>query len=209
MLMSKVARTVLVFVLMFGPAGHARAAAILSIEPASQVIQFGQNASLDVVISDVVDLYAFQLDLAFNPIVLSVVGVGEGPFLPSGGTTTFIAGTIDNDAGTISALADSLIGLIPGVSGTGSLVELNFNALSLGTSVISLSNVLLLDSGLTPIAVNIANGAVGVVPEPSTLLVLASGIGAFLLVGWPRRHRILIDGRFRDLAGGTRWDFPA
>ena len=75
MLMSKVARTVLVFVLMFGPAGHARAAAILSIEPASQVIQFGQNASLDVVISDVVDLYAFQLDLAFNPIVLSVVGL--------------------------------------------------------------------------------------------------------------------------------------
>ena len=47
----------------------------------------------------------------------------EGPFLPSGGATFFIAGAIDKVNGTVTATADSLIAAPAGVSGDGTLVR--------------------------------------------------------------------------------------
>jgi hypothetical protein len=184
LIITKVARIGLLLGVMLSlSATYAFAAPILSIEPSSQQVQSGQSFSLDVLISNVADLYAFQFDLAFNPLVLSATGVAEGSFLPSGGTTAFIAGTIDNSAGTISGIADSLIGPIPGVSGTGSLAIIDVHALSPGTSPIILSNVVLLDSSLTPIGSNVVNGIVDVVPEPSTLLLLATSCVGLLALG--------------------------
>jgi general secretion pathway protein D len=63
------------------------AAPILSIEPPSQGVRPGQNVSLDVHITGVTDLYAFQFDLAFNPAVLSAVRITEGlPTCAHGGS---------------------------------------------------------------------------------------------------------------------------
>src|ERR1700738_335986 len=91
MLTTKVARVVLLLgVVLSLSAAYASATPIVGIQPASQAVQPGQSFSLDVVISNVADLYAFQFDLAFDPFVLSATGVTEGPFLPSGGITAFI-----------------------------------------------------------------------------------------------------------------------
>ncbi len=71
--------------------------------------------------TDVSDLYAFQFDLAFDPTILELQSISEGTFLPGAGSTNFFPGTIDNTGGTATATADSLVGAIPGASGSGTL----------------------------------------------------------------------------------------
>jgi adhesin HecA-like repeat protein len=137
-----------------------------------------------------VDLYAFEFELGFaDPLILSATGVTEGPFLPSGGTTVFVAGTIDNSQGTVSPTGDTLIGLIPGVSGTGTLATITFDALTIGSTNITLFDVALLDSSLTPIDSNtVFRGRVeirvDIVPEPATGVLVATGCLSLLALSW-------------------------
>jgi len=158
------------------------ASPILSIVPVTQTVSTGSSATLDVNISDVTDLYGFQFDLSFAPSILSANGTTEGPFLPSGGTTFFVPGTIDNTNGTISTTADTLIGAISGVNGGGTLAFVTFTALAAGTSSIDLSNVLLIDSGFNPIDTSLESGSVIVTsgasasPEPTTFVLMLTGM---------------------------------
>src|SRR5690242_1252599 len=119
---------------------------ILSIQPPSTSVAAGNTFAVDVNISNVSDLFAFQFDITFNPGILSATSIIEGAFLPGGGTTFFIPGTIDNSGGTISSNADTLIGAISGVSGGGTLAILDFTTLGTGMSAIDIANVTLLDS---------------------------------------------------------------
>jgi len=140
----------------------------------------GQTFAVDVDVTGITDLYAFQLDLNFDPTLLSAVSVSEGALLPSGGTTFFIPGTIDNVGGTVAANADALVGPIPGVSGDGVLLVFDFTALATGTSALSFANEILLDSSLNDITADTTfeNGSVTVssastsVPEPSSCVLL-------------------------------------
>lgn len=155
---------------------------VLSIVPVTQTVGIGSMVTLDVNISGVTDLYGFQFDLSFAPSVLSANATTEGPFLPSGGTTFFVPGTIDNTNGTISATADTLIGAISGVSGDGTLAVVTFTALAAGTSSIDLSNVTLLDSGFNSIDASFQGGTVivtpgtTVTPEPTTFVLMLTGM---------------------------------
>jgi hypothetical protein len=152
----------------------------------------GNSISLNVIISSVRDLYAFQFDLSFDPGTVSAVSITEGSFLTGGGATVFLPGTIDNIGGTIASTADSLIGAIPGVNGSGTLAILTLTGLALGTSSIDFSNVILLDSSLNSIAASSQSGSVTVtstgVPEPKTLVLLIAGMSllAFKLLRRPK-----------------------
>lgn len=164
----------------------------LVIQPATTTVNTTQTFSLDVAVINVTDLYAFQFDLGFDPNVLSVTNVGEGPFLPSGGSTFFIPGTIDNVGGTVSFNADTLEGPIPGVTGNGVLVTFDFTPVTAGTSTVSIFNVILLDSSGAGINTNTQDGTVTVsatsaIPEPSSLLLLFGGLGGLIC----RRRMIL------------------
>jgi len=159
--------------------------ATLSVVTAATVPQ-GSSFSVVVNISDVSDLYDFQFDLAFNPAVLQLTNIVEGGFLLTGGSTFFLPGTIDNTLGNATANADTLIGTISGVSGTGELAELDFTAVAPGISSLTLSNVILQDSTGSLLDSTTAAGSVTVqgattVPEPSTLLFL--GVGFLILAG--------------------------
>ena len=91
---------------------------MLSLEPPSETVQPHQGFSLEVRVADIPELFAFQFDLAFTPPFLQRVSP-KGRSCPRGGATVFIPGTINNTVGTITLTADSLIGAIPGVSGSG------------------------------------------------------------------------------------------
>jgi general secretion pathway protein D len=197
MLIKKVGHAVLFVVLLYSVWALPISAQppVLSIAPSSLTVQLGQNVSLDVRITNVIDVYAVQFDVVFDPKILSAASITEGAFLPTGGTTFFIPGTIDNIAGTITATADSLIGPIPGVTGTGTLATITFHALTPGTSAITLANVLLLDSTGTVIPVSLANGTVqvGATPVPALspfaqalLVVVICLSGLFFLLRRPR-----------------------
>lgn len=168
-------------------------AARIFIDPSSQNVTVGQTLTLDVRIADVIDLYAFEFDLGFNPSILSANDGGlEGAFLPSGGPTLFISGTIDNGGGTISFIANALNGSALGVSGSGILATMRFTALASGSSGINLFNPILLDSNVVDIAVDsIQSGNVTItaatsnIPEPSTLVLIGIGLAGLEL----RRRR--------------------
>jgi general secretion pathway protein D len=150
--------------------------------------QVGNTFSVEVNATGITDLYAFQFDLSFDPALLAAVSVTEGAFLPGGGTTFFIPGTIDNVGGAVTATADTLIGAIPGVTGSGVLAVFQFTALGQGTSAVSFANEILLDSSLNDITANTTfqNGSVTVTPEPRLVPVLCGGLLAIALA---RRYR--------------------
>ena len=165
---------------------HAGAASI-SIQPTNLLINAGQSFSLAVNATNVTDLFAYQLDVAFDPTKIAATSITEGAFLPSGGTTFFIPGTIDNVNGTIDLNADTLIGTIPGITGSGTLLTFQFTALHEGISPVSLANILLLNSASSPITVASSNGSVTVqgltpVPLPSSLVLMSSALALGLTI---------------------------
>jgi hypothetical protein len=152
---------------------------VISIQPSLPVHSVGSLFDVFVDISSVTDLYAFQFDISFDPAILSAASVTEGSFLNGGGLTFFISGTINNIAGSITSIADTFLSPLPGVSGSGTLADLKFQALAVGTSSIGLSNVTLLNSTLSEIVFNLNNGSASVtssVPEPTTMLLLGFGL---------------------------------
>ena len=165
-----------------GLPNRAFADAVLSVSSPATVAQ-GSTFDVEVDISGAADLYAYQLDLDFNPSVLQATGtITEGGFFQSGGG--FVPGTVDNTAGTITFNADTLLGPGPGLSGGGQLIIFEFDALAAGASGLDLANITLLDSNLNNIDFTSTNGSVtvsgsGPVPtsEPSVLLFLASAFG--------------------------------
>lgn len=190
---------------------HASAASISVVGPVSNP-NVNDTFDVDIDVSSISDLYAFQFDLAFDPSLVSAVSITEGAFLPGGGTTFFIPGTIDNVGGTITANADSLIGAIPGVTGSGTLVQIQFTAIAPGTSALTLQNITLLDSTLTDITASATvdngsvtiNGATTSTPEPAAFALLLVGGSLLFLTGWRTRR----DLNFQPSVPKDRCSYP-
>jgi len=165
------------------PCAFADSVSLSVASPAT--VTLGSTFVVDVNVSNVTDLYDFQLDLNFDPSVLSATGITEGAFLPTGGSTFFIPGTIDNTGGTIAFNGDSLLSAVSGVSGSGTLMQFDFTALALGTSPLTIGNEILQDSTGNILSDTPTAGSVTVapVPEPATLLLLATGLCALLAIG--------------------------
>ncbi len=161
----------------------------LSIVASANPAEQGSVIDLDVQVSDVSDLFGYQFTLSFNAAVLQAIGVTEGSFLASGGGTTFAdGGTIDNAAGSISFVFSTLIGAVPGVSGSGSLAHISFAVADVGSSVMSFSDVELVNSSLG--AINVTAQPLTLqtvaVPEPSSYLLFGAGLVG--LAALRRRH---------------------
>ena len=135
----------------------------------------GQSLFVTARAADFIDLYGFQFTLNFDPSLVRFVGIEEGAFLRSGGTTFFDGGSVDNTTGTVSFVFDTLLGPIGGVSGSGDLARFEFTGLAPGLAAFALSDVLAVDSNLSTIDAQARAAAFGV-PEPSTLLAVLLGL---------------------------------
>jgi PEP-CTERM motif len=169
-------------------------------------VKVGTNESvlLEITVSDVIDLATFGFDLAFNPTVLGSPTITRGTIFdgPDGECGVddcfFFPGLVDTNAGLISIVAGSLIGVVPGVTG-GLLATIEFQSLAEGDGGLALLNVLLQntqnpgdpdDPDYPKNAIPcddtqcIQNGVVTVaasptpVPEPSTLGLMGIGLAA-------------------------------
>lgn len=156
--------------------------ASLALVPSANPAVQGSVLDLSVVISDISDLYGYQFTLSFNAALLQATAVTEGAFLSSGGTTFASPGTIDNSLGTISFVSNTLLGAQPGVSGSGSLAKISFNVLNAGSSVLSLSDTLLLDSNLDDLTVKLEPLTLHAVavPEPASYLLFGAGLAGLV-----------------------------
>ncbi|WP_422011778.1 cohesin domain-containing protein [Roseateles sp.] len=163
-------------------------AADLTFAAASNPVQQGNGVDVRVLITGISDLSTYQFSVSFDPSLFQVTSVTEGSFLGTGGTTFSDGGSIDNSAGTISYVFNTLIGPIAGVSGSGTLATIHLNAIGVGTSALTFSDTLFLNSQSLDIAVQTVNGSLAVtaVPEPSTYLMLVAGLAG---IGALRRRQ--------------------
>jgi hypothetical protein len=118
--------------------------ATVSVSPSTITAVVGQNFSINITISGVLDLYGWELRLNWSAPLLDVVGVVEGSFLKAGGSTYFY---FDVNATAGRMVVDcTLLGAVPGVTGDGTLATITFNVKNAGESPLNLYDVVLLNS---------------------------------------------------------------
>lgn len=87
---------------------------------------------------DVTDLYGYGVDLDFDPAVVAFDTVEAGPFLDGEGVTVATQ-LIESSPGTL-VIGHSRVGAVPGVSGSGALLTLNFKSVAAGTTTFATAN---------------------------------------------------------------------
>jgi hypothetical protein len=164
-------------------------ATTIGLSPASATYAPGQVVSVSAYVTDVSDLFAFQFDLLFDSTVLTALNVTESDYFLVNGVS-FLPGFIDNSMGTISYIADSLSGPAQGLTGDTTLVRVTFEALAPGSTEITISNPILLNTDFSSLEAELSSATLTVVgsevapvPEPAdeTLvgLVMSGGLLAY------------------------------
>jgi hypothetical protein len=150
---------VLAFVILSSPPSSPSTA--LFVEPQTVQEAIGQNFTINVTISNVVDLYGWEFKLGWNASLLDSVSVIEGPFLSTyahalGGNTffTYFLNTTDEHL----VVDCSLEGQVPGVKGNGTLATIQFRVKEGGTCDLNLYDTQLLDSNDTAINHTVQSG---------------------------------------------------
>lgn len=94
--------------------------------------------------SEVADLFGYGVDITFDPTVLMFDTSTVGTFLDGDGITVTTQIT-ENPAGTL-VIGQSRVGAVAGMSGSGTLLSLDFKAVAAGTSTLATSNAGAFDS---------------------------------------------------------------
>ena len=155
-------------IVMFAGAKPVKAApTTMSIVPPSIIDPLkapGGTFAIDAVVSDVVDLFAWQTLILFKPGLLNCTSATiPADNIFAGKTVMPVTPIIDNSGGSV-LFGASLLGAGPGVTGSGKLCQIQFTILSRGNSSLSYSipygsgDTFLLDSDLSVIPSLTANG---------------------------------------------------
>lgn len=117
----------------------------VSVDPTSTILQtakIGQVIQVNINVTNAHDLWGWELNnLAFNPAVLNLTQVLEGPFLKTGGSTFFL--TTLNDTNWLQkglvASTNEAINVNATTSGSGVILTLKFVVIAAGTSPITIN----------------------------------------------------------------------
>jgi hypothetical protein len=102
-----------------------------------------QFFSVDVVVTDAVDLRTWQFVMYYRSSVLNITGFGEGPFMKSDGASTFVASDLKYDYNATHGrllMSCSRTNPSTGIDGTGILATVTFYTLNYGFSLIHLGS---------------------------------------------------------------------
>ncbi len=102
------------------------ASAVLNIT-APQKAKVGDQFRVEVVVSEVTNLYNARFALEFDPALVDVVEVAEGPFLKKDGKPTTFTSKVNKDVGRIDINLGKA-GEVSGGSGSGTLAIITFKA---------------------------------------------------------------------------------
>jgi hypothetical protein len=172
----------------------------------SDTVHVGDIFTIAISIAQADSLTSFQFDLGFDPTIITVLGADDSStdfanaaLTGGGGLTGLFVGSINNAVGFDSGVANSMTTFgSPGLTPDGTLVDIEFRALSVGVSLLVLSSAFLTDGGIDLSSdagrFALADGRVRVlpaatVPEPGSLLLLSSSLIGLLAVYRRRRAR--------------------
>ena len=107
-------------------------AGILYLEPANLTITPGKDFTVELKATSITNLKGYSVTLSYDPTLISLKEVTEGPFFSSKGKTFFYK-KVDDTKGTI--LIDcAVLGPELSVSGEGTLATLSFTSLKSGST---------------------------------------------------------------------------
>lgn len=184
-------KSVATFLLGVGMTMQAHATSV-QLTPSSVMASIGDTAIFDLSISDVTDLYGFQFSLKFDPNLVNIMGLTEGPALSTSGTTFYAPGAFDNLGGALELTGNTLIGAIGGFTGNGVLASISLKAIGVGVGDISINDLFLLDSSLSEITSTSSFASIEVqsatasVPEPPAYTLM---LVALPFMVWMRRRK--------------------
>jgi general secretion pathway protein D len=120
----------------------------LAASPAEVTV--GSKLTVAVSIENAQDAGAASFGLLFNQKALKLLAVQDGGFLSQGGKVSSLSPAIDNDIGKATVSLARPAGSA-GVSGSGVLVSLQFEAIGPGTAAIAFSQASMADASQTPL----------------------------------------------------------
>ena len=110
-------------------------AGVLYLEPANLTLSPSQDFTVELKVTSITNLKGYSVTLSYDPTLISLQEVTEGPFFSTKGKTFFYS---KEDNGTI--LIDcALLGKTLSVSGEGTLATLSFTCLKAGSTNIEFS----------------------------------------------------------------------
>jgi general secretion pathway protein D len=123
-------------------------ATTLSVQPTNSFgINLGDTFSINITVSNVIDLDGWQFNLYYESAVLNATSYSEGPFLQTGGATTFfsVVNFTDHYDDTFGVVGLNCLRFsIPtGVDGSGTLAAITFKAVGSGPSVLHFGDAFL------------------------------------------------------------------
>jgi len=128
----------------------------VSVEPPSQEVLVCSTFTIDILISDVTNLDAWEVWVYFDPALMEAMGVIWGPFIPLGDMVLLLF-SIDNAAGWVQLVNIPCNGAT--ISGSGIIATIEFHCEAPGVSPITLETQLF-DSNGNPIPHNTIPGKV-------------------------------------------------
>ena len=116
----------------------------------------GQQLTVNINVKGAADVTAYEVTVGFDPTALRYVSIANADYLPAGA----FAAPPQINANSVYLAATSVSG--PTTAARGTLATVTFEVVSAKASTITLSNVLLSDSNVTPLTLETANGKVQV-----------------------------------------------
>ena len=110
---------------------------VLYLEPANLTVTPGKDFTVELRATSITNLKGYSVTLSYDPALLSLQEVVEGPFFSAKGKTFFYK-KVDDTQGTV--LIDcAILGPELNVSGEGTLATLSFTCLKAGSTSIEFS----------------------------------------------------------------------
>jgi hypothetical protein len=139
----------------------------LFTDPLTQMVAAGSDFQADIVVADVTNLGAFEFTVAFDPALVQFESISASPFLGSTGrSVSCMPPLLTGSSARFTCV--TLGGTPDGPSGSGVLATAQFSAVSAGTTLLDLQDVILLRPDASQIPVDqVIDGSVTVQTTPT------------------------------------------
>ena len=121
---------------------HAQVATV-QVSPSPTSVGVGDNITVNLTVTGVTNLAVWEFRLFYLNSILNCTNTSKGPFLEEGGSSQFFTFNITNSYNATYGcilLGSTLVGAVPGVSGSGTLANVTFQAIGSGNAILHFDN---------------------------------------------------------------------